>query len=137
MIYLCFQDGFLPGEERHPGQMGCGHKAHVSQPALLDRSQAVLPSNPGEGLWSSMPDLWEAVGAPPVSGHSASAGGTALRRGTWAIWGFSFKEITLKGPAVSCLVRYSHFIYLKSDLFLSTPTLVGSDKHPDFLLTEE
>ena len=51
--------------------------------------------------------------------------------------GFSFKEVTLKGLAVSCLVRYLHFIYLKSDLFLSTPTLVGSDNHPDFLLMEK
>lgn len=55
----------------------------------------------------------------------------------WAIWGFSFKEITLKGLAVSCLIGYLHFIYLKSDLFLSTPTLVSSDNHPDFLLMEE
>ena len=38
-----------PRKERHPGQMGCDHKAHISQPALLDRSQAVLPSNSGEG----------------------------------------------------------------------------------------
>lgn len=81
-------------------------------------------------------DLWEAIGALPVSGHSALARGAALRRGTWATWGFSFK-ITLKGLAVSCLVRYLHFIYLKSDLFLSTPTLADSGNHPDFLLVEE
>lgn len=58
--------------------------------------------------------------------------------GRWPLLGLSFREITLKGPTVSCLIRYWRFIYLREpDLFLSTPMLVGSDNYPDFLLKTE
>lgn len=57
------------------------------------------------GLISGKPSV------SPVSGHSALARGAAQERDVGHL-GFSFK-ITLKGLAVSCLVRYLHFIYLK------------------------
>ena len=133
-------EGLSPrGGKTHWSDGAGPQSTHFSKGTAAQKSSCPSEQPRGRSALSTpvRADLWEAIGALPVSGHSALARGAALRRGTWATWGFSFKEITLKGLAVSCLVRYLHFIYLKSDLFLSTPTLAGSGNHPDFLLVEE